>query len=85
MAFLSQLEYEALSMNMKISSPPTPGPEWFFGQKIRIISGPFVDFTGEIYEIHMNEKKLRVYVDFMGRKTPVELDFSQVESMDKAD
>jgi transcription antitermination factor NusG len=60
-------------------------PEWYFGQTIHIISGPFVDFSGEIYEIHRVEKKLRVYVNFTGRKTPVELDFNQVETIDQTD
>jgi transcriptional antiterminator NusG len=63
----------------------TPEPEWGLGQTVHIIAGPFVDFTGEIYEIRAEEKKLRVKVDLFGRKTPVELDFSQIEAIDEAD
>jgi transcriptional antiterminator NusG len=62
-----------------------PEPEWYLGQIVHIIAGPFVDFTCEIYEIHRDEKKLRVHVDFIGRKTPVELDFVQVEAIDEVD
>lgn len=51
------------------------------GEKIRIIDGPFNDFTGVVDEIDMDRSKVRVMVNFFGRSTPVELDFLQVEKM----
>ncbi len=49
------------------------------GQRVRIIDGPFRDFTGKVAHIDMERAKVRVLVNFFGRETPVELDFLQVE------
>jgi transcriptional antiterminator NusG len=51
------------------------------GQKVRIIDGPFSDFMGLVDEIDIDRAKVRVFVSFFGRETPVELDFLQVEKM----
>ncbi len=51
------------------------------GEKVRIIDGPFNDFTGVVDEIDMDRSKVRIMVNFFGRSTPVELDFLQVEKM----
>jgi transcriptional antiterminator NusG len=51
------------------------------GQKVRIIDGPFNDFMGVVEEIDIDKAKVRVFVSFFGRETPVELDFLQVEKM----
>ena len=45
---------------------------------VRIISGPFADFTGTISEINVEQSKLRVMVNIFDRETPVELSFDQV-------
>ncbi len=49
------------------------------GEKVRIIDGPFNDFTGVVSTIDAEKSKVRVMVNFFGRETPVELDFLQVE------
>ena len=49
------------------------------GEKVRIIDGPFNDFTGVVSSYDMEKTKVRVMVNFFGRETPVELDFLQVE------
>ena len=49
------------------------------GQKVRIVEGPFEDFTGTVDEIDFDRARVRVLVNFFGRETPVELDFLQVE------
>ena len=51
------------------------------GQNVRIIDGPFVDFTGQVDEINTEKGKVKVLVSFFGRETPVELDFLQVERL----
>ena len=51
------------------------------GQRVRIIDGPFNDFMGVVDEIDIDKAKVRVFVSFFGRETPVELDFLQVEKM----
>ncbi|MFQ3536552.1 MAG: transcription termination/antitermination protein NusG [Aggregatilineales bacterium] len=49
------------------------------GEKVRIVDGPFYDFTGVVDQIDPDKSKVRVMVSFFGRETPVELDFLQVE------
>ena len=49
------------------------------GERVRIVDGPFNDFSGTVDEIDMERAKVRVMVNFFGRETPVELDFLQVE------
>ena len=52
--------------------------EWEEGDVVRIVSGPFADFTGTIAEINVEQSKLRVMVNIFDRETPVELAFDQV-------
>jgi transcriptional antiterminator NusG len=48
---------------------------------VRVIDGPFTDFTGVVDEVNGERGKLKVMVSIFGRPTPVELDFLQVESV----
>lgn len=49
------------------------------GDPIKVIEGPFNTFSGTVKEVNHEKQKLKVEVGILGRKTPVELDFSQVE------
>jgi len=49
------------------------------GDPIKVIDGPFTDFTGFVKEVNQEKNKLKVMVSIFGRATPVELDFLQVE------
>lgn len=49
------------------------------GDAVKVIDGPFNSFTGFIQDVNEEKMKIRVMVSIFGRKTPVELDFSQVE------
>lgn len=49
------------------------------GDPVRVIEGPFNTFNGTVKEVNYEKQKLKVEVGILGRKTPVELDFSQVE------
>jgi transcriptional antiterminator NusG len=46
---------------------------------VKIINGPFNGFTGVIEEVNTEKKKLKVTVKIFGRKSPVELNFGEVE------
>jgi len=49
------------------------------GERVKVIDGPFTDFTGVVDDINSEKGKVRVLVSFFGRETPVELDFLQVQ------
>ena len=49
------------------------------GDPIRVVDGPFNDFTGFVEEINEEKNKVKVNISIFGRPTPVELDFLQVE------
>lgn len=49
------------------------------GDAVKVMDGPFTDFSGVVEEINYEKKKLKVMVSIFGRSTPVELDFLQVE------
>jgi len=58
-----------------------PRPKVMFepGEVVRVIDGPFNDFNGVVETVNYDKSKLRVAVQILGRPTPVELDFGQVE------
>jgi len=51
------------------------------GDTVRIVSGPFVSFTGKIEGINQNRALLKVRVAIYGRNKPIKLNFSDVESV----
>jgi len=58
-----------------------PRPKVLFepGEVVRVIDGPFNDFSGVVENVNYDKNKLRVAVQILGRPTPVELGFDQVE------
>ena len=65
------------------TSADRPRPKLTFekNETVRIIDGPFANFSGKIDEINSERNTLRVLVTIFGRATPVELDFLQVEKI----
>ena len=49
--------------------------------KVKVVSGPLSDFSGEISEINQDAQRLKVLVSIFGRETPVEVGFDQVKKI----
>ena len=53
--------------------------DYMVGEEVKVISGPFNGFIGEIEDVNREKRTLKVMVKVFGRKTPLELENSQVE------
>lgn len=49
------------------------------GDPVKVTSGPFNNFSGNVLEVNLEKMKLKVMVSIFGRKTPIELDFTEIE------
>ena len=65
------------------SSAERPRPKMTFekNDSVRIVDGPFANFSGKVDEVNTERGTLRVMVTIFGRATPVELEFLQVEKV----
>jgi transcriptional antiterminator NusG len=77
---ISQKEVDRI-MNRLETGEVTPRHRTTFepGEMIRVIDGPFSDFSGAIDKVDYDKSRLSVKVMIFGRATPVELTFTQVE------
>ena len=58
---------------------PRPKVQFEVGETVRVVDGPFLNFSGIVEDVKPDKGKLRVTVTIFGRATPVELEFIQVE------
>jgi transcriptional antiterminator NusG len=58
---------------------PKPKIQFDEGENVRVIDGPFANFSGYVDEVMTEKEKLRVMVHVFGRATPVVLDYTNVE------
>jgi transcription termination/antitermination protein NusG len=77
---LSQEEVDQI-LEQVTTAKEKPKPKYVFdrGEPVKIIDGPFNNFTGIVEDVNLDRSTLRVMVTIFGRQTPVELDFSQVQ------
>ena len=73
-------EVAKITMRMEEGAEsPKPKVEFEVGETVRVVDGPFLNFTGVVEDVKPDKAKLKVMVSIFGRVTPVELDFIQVE------
>lgn len=75
---LSAEEVERIMSRIE-SDEPRVKVSFELGERVRIIEGPFAEFTGLVDAIDPDKGKARVMVSFFNRETPVEVDFLQLE------
>jgi transcriptional antiterminator NusG len=61
------------------TAAPKPKVQFTEGDAVRVIDGPFSNFSGTVEEVQADKGKVRVQISIFGRATPVTLDFMQVE------
>lgn len=75
---LSRNEIERV-FRVTAEQEPIAKVDMFAGDKIKVLSGPFKDFEGEVIEVSAERSKLKASLSIFGRDTPVELEFGQVQ------
>ena len=77
---ISQKEADSI-LNRLQEGVDKPRPKVLFepGEMVRVVEGPFNDFSGVVEDVDYDKSRLKVAVLIFGRSTPVELEFHQVE------
>lgn len=70
-----------LILNRIAEGVEKPKPKVLFeiGSMVRVVDGPFADFSAVVEEVNYEKSRLKVSVLIFGRSTPVDLEFHQVE------
>jgi transcriptional antiterminator NusG len=78
---VAQREVDAVLDRLSAEGEGKVKPKVLFepGELVRVIEGPFSDFNGVVEDVNYEKSRLRVSVYILGRATPVELEFTQVE------
>jgi transcriptional antiterminator NusG len=74
-------EVKSILRTMRAEEGPKVKVSFQVGQTVRIVDGPFADFSGQVDSIDPSKGKVRVLVSMFGRETPLELDLLQVERL----
>jgi len=77
---ISEREADAILQRVE-QGVEQPRPKTLFepGEMVRVVDGPFADFSGVVEEVNYPKNRLQVAVTIFGRSTPVELAFDQIE------
>lgn len=78
---LSEADINVILEKMEKKSAPRPKVDFEPGEMVRIIDGPFANFTGMVEEYDLDHGKLKLNVSIFGRNTPVEILYTQVEKI----
>ena len=74
-------EKQVMAMTQQLTETavkPAPKIDFEAGDSVRVVEGPFANFSGNVEEVNHAKQKVRVHVTIFGRSTPVELDFNQI-------
>ena len=77
---ISKQEVEKIINRIEVGEE-APRPKTLFepGEVVRVCDGPFNDFNGVVEEVDYENSQVKVSVQILGRSTPVQLDFIQIE------
>ncbi len=78
---LSEADIKLILEKMEKKGAPRPKVDFETGEMVRIVDGPFSNFTGMVEEYDLDHGKLRLNVSIFGRNTPVEILYTQVEKI----
>jgi len=76
---LTDADIKVILDKMEKKEAPRPKVDFENGEMVRIIDGPFANFTGVVEEYDLDHGKLKLNVSIFGRNTPVEILYTQVE------
>jgi len=67
----------------RVNNRAAPKPKVYFdnGESVRIIDGPFANFTATVDEYDLEHGTLKLNVSIFGRATPVDISYTQVEKI----
>jgi transcriptional antiterminator NusG len=77
---LQEKETKLILHQMGIDEPRAK-IDFELGETVKVVRGPFENFSGIIEEINPEKGKIKVRVSMFGRETPVELDYHQIEKV----
>ena len=78
---LNEAEVQKLLGQMRGEQTAKPKVKFEEGENLRVVDGPFVNFSGVVEAVNHERGKVRIMVTIFGRPTPVELEFLQVEKI----
>ena len=78
---LTEADVKNILDRMETKAAPRPKVDFETGEMVRIIDGPFANFTGMVEEYDLNHGTLKLNVSIFGRNTPVEILYTQVEKI----
>jgi transcriptional antiterminator NusG len=78
---LNEADIKVILDKMEQKAAPRPKVDFETGEMVRIIDGPFANFTGMVEEYDLDHGKLKLNVSIFGRNTPVEILYTQVEKI----
>ncbi len=78
---LTDADIKVILEKMENQGAPRPKVDFETGEMVRIVDGPFANFTGMVEEYDLDHGKLKLNVSIFGRNTPVEILYTQVEKI----